>query len=323
MEQIESYAFFLVPGFSAMAFFSAIEPLRVANRLSQRTIFAWRLFSSDGGAVEASNGMRVMVDGPLDETAPILTICAGFEPKQGERPALLKALRRMVRAGAVIGAMDTGAYALARAGLIDDCKVTLHWEAVPAFREEFPHIRVSDELFEFHDRVFTCAGGTAALDMMLDMIGRRHGPTLAAAVSEQFIHDRIRGPSDRQRLTPAARLGTRDSRVLAIVAQMERHIEHPLDLGRLARGAAITRRQMERLFDLHLAAGPAAYYRGLRLERARTLVGSTDLALIEVAMATGFTSESSLSRAYRQRFSRPPSADRVAMSHAFKPHLTG
>lgn len=323
MEQIESYAFFLVPGFSAMAFFSAIEPLRVANRLSPRTIFEWRLFSADGHAVEASNGMRVMVDGPLDESASILTICAGFEPKRGERPAFLAALRRMARAGAVLGAMDTGAYALARAGLIDDCKVTLHWEAVPAFREEFPNIGVSDELFEFHDRVFTCAGGTAALDMMLDLIGRRHGATLAAAVSEQFIHDRIRGPGDRQRLTPAARLGTRDSRVLGIVEQMDRHIEHPLDLAALARSVRLTRRQMERLFEAHLSIGPAAYYRGLRLERARTLVRDTDLALIEVAMATGFTSESSLSRAYRQRFERPPSSDRALMSHAFKHHLPG
>ena len=194
---------------------------------------------------------------------------------------------------------------------------------MPAFREEFPHIRVSDELFEFHDRFFTCAGGTAALDMMLDMISRRHGAGLAAAVSEQFIHDRIRSPSDRQRPTPATRLGTRDSRVLAIVEQMDRHIEHPLELAALARSARITRRQMERLFDVHLAIGPAAYYRGLRLERARTLVRDTDLALIEVAMATGFTSDSSLSRAYRQRFDRSPSTDRLPMSHAFKHHLAG
>jgi AraC family carnitine catabolism transcriptional activator len=252
-----------------------------------------------------------MVDGPLDEAVPILTICAGFDPQRGEEPGLLMALRRMARRGAILGAMDTGTYALARAGLIGDRKVTLHWEAVPAFREEFPKIRVSDELYEFHDRLFTCAGGTAALDMMLDLIGRRHGLSLAAAVSEQFIHDRIRSPSDRQRLTLPARLGTRDSRILSIVEQMECHIEQPLGLVELARGASITRRQMERLFDTHLAIGPAGYYRGLRLERARTLVCSTDLSLIEVAMATGFTSESSLCRAYRQRFTVPPSADRA------------
>ncbi|MES1976158.1 MAG: GlxA family transcriptional regulator [Pseudomonadota bacterium] len=315
---IETYAFFLVPGFSAMAFFSATEPLRVANRLSPEPVFAWRLFSRDGGAVEASNGMRIMVDGPLDETVPNLTICAGFDPKRGEWPGLLAALRRMARRGATLGAMDTGIYALARAGLIGDRKITLHWEAVPAFREEFPEVRVSDELFEFHDRLFTCAGGTAALDMMLDMIGRHHGAALAAAVSEQFIHDRIRSPSDRQRLALAMRLGTRDSRILEIVGQMERHIEQPLELAALARSTAITRRQMERLFASQLAVGPAGYYRGLRLERARTLICNTDVPLIEVAMATGFTSESSLSRAYRQRFRLPPSADRAAMSHAFK-----
>jgi transcriptional regulator GlxA family with amidase domain len=315
---VETHAFFLVPGFSAMAFFSAIEPLRVANRLAAEPMFDWKMFSRDGLAVEASNNMRIMVDGPLDEGAPHLTICAGFDPTRGEEPALLAALRRMARRGATLGAMDTGTYALARAGLIGDRKVTLHWEAVPAFCEEFPEIRVSDELYEFHDRLFTCAGGTAALDMTLDMIGRRHGAALAAAVSDQFIHDRIRSPGDHQRLALAARLGTRDSRVLAIVGKMERNLEQPVDLGELARAVAITRRQMERLFLNELSVGPAGYYRGLRLDRARTLICSTDMPLIEVAMATGFTSESSLGRAYQQRFAIPPGSERAAMSHAFK-----
>lgn len=301
-----------------MAFFSAIEPLRVANRLAPEPIFKWRMFSGDGAAVEASNGMRIMADGPLDESVPNLTICAGFDPARGEEPALLAALRRMARRGATLGALDTGTYALARAGLIGDRKVTLHWEAVPAFREEFPDIRVSDELYEFHDRLFTCAGGTAALDMMLDMIGRQHGAALAAAVSDQFIHDRIRSSGDHQRLALAARLGTRDSRVLAIVGQMERNLEQPIDLTELARTASITRRQMERLFIAELVIGPASYYRGLRLDRARTLICSTDLSLIEVAMATGFTSESSFGRAYRQRFAIPPSSERAAMSRVFK-----
>lgn len=311
MNQVETIAFLLVPGFSAMAFFAAIEPLRVANRLAPAPLFAWRLASADGYAVEASNGMRVMVDGRIDELAPMLIVCAGFDPQRGETPEALAALRRMARRGAIIGAMDTGTHVLAKAGLLGDQPVTMHWEAVPAFREEFPGIRVTHELFETHDRISTCAGGTAALDMMLDMIGRRHGEALAAAVSEQFIHERIRGPKDHQRLNLSARLGTSDSRIIKIVELMERHIEDPLELEALAERVAITRRQMERLFEGQLSTGPASYYRSLRLDRARMLVRDTDMPLIEVAMATGFTSESSLSRAYRQRFSHPPSAERA------------
>ncbi|HEY0315284.1 MAG TPA: GlxA family transcriptional regulator [Sphingomonas sp.] len=307
---VETISFLLVPGFSALAFFSAIEPLRVANRLAGRRLFAWRIQSAGGGPVKASNGMALDADGPLDERSATLVLCAGFEPQQGETPELMAALRRMWRRGATIGAMDTGTYLLARAGLLGDRAVTMHWEAVPAFRERFPDIPVTDELFETHQRLFTCAGGTAALDMMLDWIGRQHGAPLAAAVSEQFIHDRIRSAGDRQRLALSARLGTGDSRVLATVGQMERHIEAPLSLELLARRGGVTRRQMERLFESHLGVGPAEHYRTLRLERARTLVRSTDLAMIEIAMATGFGSESSLARAYRRHYGHPPGSER-------------
>ena len=307
---VETLSFFLVPGFSALAFFSAIEPLRVANRLAEICLFDWRIQSAHGGPVEASNGMALPVDGPLDEGAATLVICAGFEPEQGETPELLASLRRMWRRGATIGAMDTGIHLLACAGLLGGRAVTMHWEAVPAFLERFPATPVTDELFKTHERLFTCAGGTAALDMMLDWIGRRHGPMLAAAVSEQFIHDRIRGAGDRQRLALSVRLGTGDSRLLTIVEQMERHIESPLTVDALAQGVGITRRQTERLFEGLLGIGPAEYYRSLRLERARTLARSTDLAMIEIAMATGFASESSLARAYRRQFGRPPSSER-------------
>lgn len=186
----------------------------------------------------------------------------------------------------------------------------MHWEAIPAFQEEFPTIDVSGELFEAHERLFTCAGGTAALDMMLHMIAKKHGAALAAAVSEQFIHERIRNSADPQRLALAARLGVRNSRILTIVAQMEKHVEKPLTLEEIASRAGITRRQMERLFEIHMEMGPACYYRVLRLTSAQNLILYTDMPLTDVAIATGFTSASSLSRAYRQHFGKPPSAER-------------
>lgn len=308
----EPIGFLLVPKFSAMAFFSAVEPLRVANRLAGRALFAWRVLSADGAPVEASSGMRLMVDGALAEAGrlPTLIVCAGFEPERAATRPLLGSLRRLSRAGVALGALDTGAFLLARAGLARDVPVTMHWEAVPAFREAFPEIAVSDELFEVAERFFTCAGGTAALDLMLDMIARKHGAALAVAVSEQFIHDRIRRAHDQQRMALGLRLGVTDGRVLAIVARMEAHLEQPLAASALADGAGITVRQMERLFRDHLAASPAAYYRGLRLERARQLLRQTDLGVVEVALAAGFSSASALARRYRARFGRAPSDDR-------------
>ena len=306
----ETYCFYLVPGFSAMGFVAAMEPLRVANRLAQRAVFAWRLFSADGAPVEASCGLKVAVDGPLDETATALIVCAGFEPRRGITRPLIAALRRMTRKGTVLGAIDTGVYLLAEAGLIGEQPVTLHWEAAPAFREDFPEVRVTEDLFVLGERLFTCAGGTAAIDMMLERIALRQGQALARAVSDQFIHTRIRPHEEHQRLDLGARIGTRDPRLVAVIARMERDIENPAQLEDLAAAAGVTRRQLERLFMAHFGMGPAAYYRNIRLDRARSFLAETSLPLIEVAVATGFSSKSAMARAYVQKFGRPPGAER-------------
>ena len=306
----EKYGFYLVPGFSALGFVSAMEPLRVANRLAGRTIYSWTLHSADGAPVQASCGLTFGVDGPLDEDAATLILCAGFEPRRGITPRLTAALRRMERRGAVFGALDTGAYLLAAAGLIGQTPVTLHWEAVPAFREDYPLVRVTEELFRIDDRLFTCAGGTASIDLMLDLVARGQGLGLARAVSEQFIHNRIRERGERQRLALSARLGTENPHLLAIVTMMESAIEQPMSLEALARAVGITRRQMERLFVAHFGIGPAAHYRALRLERARTLLRETAMPLVDVAVATGFGSKATLARGYNAAFGHAPGAER-------------
>lgn len=307
----ERIGFLLVPGFSAMAFFSAIEPLRVANRLSGRRLYVWRIYALQSDPVEASNGMRLVPDVPFgDERPPTLIVCAGFHPERAEAKSTLATLRKFARAGVRLGALDTGAHVLARAGLLNGSRVSIHWEAAPAFREEFPDIEVTGELFEVGDRMFTCAGGTAALDLMLAMIGARHGASLACAVSEQFIHDRIRTSRDHQRMELAARLQVHNEKVLQVLELMERSIEQVVDIAALADAVCVTPRQLERLFERALGQSPARYYRNLRLDRAQHLLRETALSVVQVAVATGFNSASSLARAYRQCFGRSPSLDR-------------
>ena len=309
---LEAVGFLLIPQFSMMAFFSAVEPLRIANRLAGRSLYRWSAYSPDGQPVEASNGMCLMVEGGIEALAglPSLFVCAGFAPERHESRRLLAALRTLSRQGVTLGALDTGAHVLAKAGLMDGVRVTMHWEAVPAFREEFPDIEVSDALFEVGRHRITCAGGTAALDMMLDLIARRHGLELATAVSEQLIHASIRERDAHQRMHVSNRLGITDRRILKIVELMEANLEVPLDNEALARASGVSARQLERLFRAHLATTPYGYYLRLRLERARHLLRQTDMPILEVAIATGFSSASCLSRSYRALFSLPPSRDR-------------
>jgi AraC family carnitine catabolism transcriptional activator len=294
-----------------MAFFSAIEPLRVANRLAGRPLFLWRIYGLRGDPVEASNGMRIVVDATFGaERPPTLIVCAGFHPERAEAKSTLAILRRFARSGVRLGALDTGTHVLAKAGLLDGARVSIHWEAAPAFREDFPGIEVTGELFEIQDRIFTCAGGTAALDLMLAMIAARHGAELANAISEQFIHDRIRSSRDHQRMELAVRLRVHNEKVLRVIGLMEAGLEQVWDLGELARAVSVTRRQLERLFETTLGHSPASYYRDLRLTRARHLLRQTSLSVVQVAVATGFNSGSALARAYRDRYGRAPRADR-------------
>jgi transcriptional regulator GlxA family with amidase domain len=307
----ERIGFLLVSGFSAMAFFSAIEPLRVANRLAGRSLYEWRIYALHADPVEASNGMRLVPDLPFGaERPPTLIVCAGFNPERAESKSTLATLRRFARAGVRLGALDTGAHVLAKAGLLDGFRVSIHWEAAPAFREEFPNIEVTGELFEMQDGIFTCAGGTAALDLMLAVIGAQHGLGLACAISEQFIHDRIRTSRDHQRMELAARLQVHNDKVLQVIELMESCIEQVMDVGALAEAVSVTPRQLERLFDTALGQSPVRYYRNLRLDRAQHLLRETSLSVVQVAVATGFNSVSSLSRAYRDCYGRPPSSDR-------------
>ncbi|MGN8160182.1 GlxA family transcriptional regulator [Salinisphaera sp. SWV1] len=302
-------SYLLIDGFSMMAFVAATEPFRIANRLAGADLYAWRLLSESGGAVAASNGMRVLPDAGIGQAAipARLAICSGFLEAGAPSRALARWLRRCDAAGAVLGGIDTGCFALAAAGLLDGRRVTLHWESLPAFRERFPLVAAVESLYEIGPRRFSCAGGMAATDMALAGIAADHGPVLARAVAEQLIHDRARDPDARQRQSIVKRLGIHSPPLVQAVALMENHLETPLPLAVIARRTARSPRQLQRLFEAELQATPGAWYRRLRLDHAATLIEETDRSMTEIAAASGFASTTTFSRAFRQQFGVSPS----------------
>lgn len=304
--------FLLVPNFSMIAFSCAVETLRHANRISGQHLYQWQLYSADGGPVRASNGIDFSPEGDLEKAVTLRTmvVCAGIDAQRFQNKTVTSWLRRMARAGADIGALCTGSHLLARAGLLDGYRCTIHWENLAGFIEEFPELDVTNELFEIDRNRFTCSGGTAAIDLMLNMIGRQHGPGLAAAVADQFMHDRIRDQHDRQRMSLPARLGVRHPKLLAVIELMEKNLEEPLSRSELARSAGLSTRQLERLFRKYLGRSPARYYLELRLDRARLLLLQTNMSIIDVALACGFVSASHFSKCYRDYFGHTPRKER-------------
>lgn len=307
----ETIAFLLMPGFSAMGFISAIEPLRVANRFGGQ-LYRWQVLSLDGAAVQASNGMSVNADAALgdNERLQMLLVVAGFEPLEHAGPRLLQVLRRLDHDGVILGGIDTGAMVLAEAGLLDGHRATLHWEALAAFKERFPRLQATQELFEIDRRRITCAGGTASIDLMLHLIARTHGNELAVRVSEQFVLGRIRQRQDHQRMQIGARYGITNKKLTHAISEMEQHIEPPLGTLELAELVKVTRRQLERLFRLHLNQTPSGFYLALRLDKARQLLTQTDMTVTQVSLACGFELPSYFTRRYRLRFGHSPREER-------------
>ena len=309
--------FLLVPQFSMIAFAASIEPLRLANRVSGKALFAWRTYSPDGLPIAASNGILVSVDGAYRDVGPMpeIIVCAGVDVTRLDHDALIAKLRRLAFYGTSIGAVCTGSHVLARAGLLDGYRCTIHWENYEAFREEFPALDVTQELFEIDRNRFTCAGGTAAIDMMLALISNKKGPDIAALVTDELIHHRMRDAGEMQRMEIRARLGVAHPKVLSVVTSMEENIEEPLSCADLARRGGLSPRQLERLFQRYLDSTPSRYYSALRLERARQLLLQTAMPILAVGLACGFVSPSHFSKCYSDHFGKTPSEERRGTGH--------
>ncbi|MDA8870495.1 GlxA family transcriptional regulator [Rhizobiaceae bacterium] len=312
--------FFLVPDFSMIAFATAIEALRLANRVSGRPLYRWRLASVDGSPVKASNGVEVSVNTALEAERRLLSgsdrpsmvfICSGVHVERFDARPVHGWLREEFKRGVAVGGLCTGAHILAAAGLLSGRRCAIHWENLPGFQERFPNVDVKADLFETDGNVWTCAGGTAALDMMLSIIGEENEESLINAICEQALTDRVRGPHDRQRLPLRARLGVQNTRILSIIEMMEANLTEPQTLVEIAGRAGLSRRQIERLFRGHMGRSPARYYLEIRLDRARHLLLQSTLPVIEVAVACGFVSASHFSKCYRELYGRSPLQERA------------
>ena len=308
----ELYGFFLIPGFSMLSFTSALDPLRAANRLSGKELYDWRVISSDGGQVCSSAGIEVVAQASVAEVERLanVIIIGGIDTHLYEDRAVFGWLRRLARQGCRIGALSTGSYLLARSGLLDGYRCTVHWENLAGFQEAFPDLEVSAELFEIDRTRFTCSGGTASLDLMLSLIVLEHGRELAIQVAEQFFHERIRDSHDQQRMALRSRLGISHPKLLKVIGMMEENLEEPWPRSELARRAELSTRQLERLFRKYLGRTPTRYYLELRLYRARALLNQTAMSVLDVALACGFVSASHFSKCYREFFHRTPREER-------------
>jgi AraC family carnitine catabolism transcriptional activator len=189
-------------------------------------------------------------------------------------------------------------------------RTTMHWEAASSFKEGHPTVQVVPERFLIEDNRISSSGGLSSLDMMLNIIWASHSYELAADVAEQFMYHRILGANESQRMKLRNRLMTTNRKLIKAVSLMEDNLTSNLSIREIAEKALVSQRELERLFAKELNTTPKKYYRKLRLEHARQLLHQTELSVLEVSLACGFSSAAYLSAIYKDEFGIQPSKDR-------------
>ncbi|WP_132695899.1 GlxA family transcriptional regulator [Rhodovulum steppense] len=314
----QDLVFVLLDRFTMLSFAGAIEPFRIANRMSGKTLYRWRLAGEGGDWATCSNGARIALDMDLDALGrdEIVLVCGGIDVQAATTKRLVGWLRREARQGRVIAGLCTAAHALARAGLLDGRRATIHWENQDSFAEDFPEIELTKSVFVIDGNRMSTAGGTASIDLAITMIARTHGLDLANAVADQLIYSSIRTDQDTQRLSVPTRIGVRHPKLSQVIKVMEKNLEDPISPATLARDVGMSTRQLERLFRRYLSRSPKRYYMELRLAKARNLLMQTDMSVINVALACGFASPSHFSKCYRAHYATTPYRERGSRGDA-------
>lgn len=305
----------VTPYFNLATTTAFVDPFRVANYLSGEAIFSWTLLSSEGGQIICSNGLSVQtasLSDHADSTPDFVVVSSSWTPEVHQTKPITSALKGWAGKQVRLGALDTGTFILARAKLMKNRLATVHYEHLDALIEQFPDIRSSESLYVIDGDRFTCCGGQASTDLALHLLREFKGNNFVNSVARYLFHHQLRAPDTRQNPELIEPCGQKTPEVIRkAINLMEQHLESPWSIPIICSELEISQRHLNRLFKTYVNKSPVVYYRDIRLDRARCLVTQTELKLTEIAIASGFTSQTHFTRAYSQRFGMAPSKDRI------------
>lgn len=309
------FGFLLINDFTLISLSSAIEPLRMANRICRRDFYKWTTFSETGAAVSASDGLSINVDRSIDAkdglgSLDAIIVCGGRRIERNTSRPLSNWLKSVSKKGVGLGAICTGSYLLAEAGLLDGYRCSIHWENMASLSDLFPDVSVNRNIFTIDRNRYTSSGGTTPVDMMLHFISVQLGNDIVAGVAEQFIYERVRQSDDEQRIPLKYALGHQSEKLVIAADLMEANVKEPISQEELAAYVGLSRRQLQRLFQRYLLCTPSRHYLQVRLQRARLLLRQTSMSLVEISAATGFVSSSHFSKSYKEYYGHSPSIER-------------
>ena len=306
------YGFLLTPDFTLIAFSSAVEVLRMANLTSQQELYRWSVLSLDDQRVASSTSLEIQPNLPFAHARELdaLFVCAGVNVRKNWNAKLGTELRRLAAANMPLGALCTASYLLAKAGVLDEHRCTVHWEYLSSMREEFPRLTVKDDIFEIDRKRYTCAGGTAPLDLMLYLVSRDYGRDVAFGIAEEFTVERIRDLGETQEVSVRNQSPGAPDYLSDAVQLMKHNVSERLFVEEIAEYLKVSTRQLERAFKRYFNTSPSQYYLRVRLNAARNLLRHSSMTVRAIAIETGFKSLQHFSKCYFDHFKVRPTQER-------------
>ncbi|WP_219929159.1 GlxA family transcriptional regulator [Albidovulum aquaemixtae] len=289
-----------------------IDILRDAEYVTGRRNFEWFTISADGAEVAAMNHLRIRADYSIENTpaCDVVVVCAGLGGHLIDDDRVFRWLRKQYSDNVVVGSIATGTWVLAKAGLLHDHKCTVHWEDIPAFEETYPRIDVARMLYVRDRQIFTCTGGTAAIDLFLQFVTESLGAEVSSDVARQIIHQSVRVGSDLLPIKDSPYLNIPNRALHDATVMMHDNLENPVPISDIAKRVGVSQKHLERLFRSFFRSTPQLHYRTIRLDHARALVRLTKFEIWQIAIIAGFSSAQYFSRCYRSKFSITPTEER-------------
>ncbi|MGO3859465.1 GlxA family transcriptional regulator [Neisseriaceae bacterium CLB008] len=307
--------FIVLDGFSMIAFSNAIEAFRMANYVRQQELYHFHVAGLVGSHSLASNNIAVIHTAQMHQllTCDLVFVCGGFDLQKLNNHSLKTWLQRLAQQSIPLGGLCTGSYALADAGLMSNYQASIHWENMLTAKEKFKHVQFNLTIFTIDRDRYTCSGGSAPLDLCINIVKLHHGRKLSEEIAEQFTLSTLRKEDELQHIPLPVQNNSGYNYVIEALALMDANLEDPLPIRELAQFLNISVRQLERWFKTYFSKPPQQYYTELRLQHAKRLLKQTNMSIMDISLACGFSNPSSFSKAYRSQFQLTPRATRVAL----------
>ena len=305
-----SFEIFVQPKFSDLEVASTTTTLALANEMLGRDRFRWRYTSNEPGLINSRCGALVRAEPAVfDHNLSDFLIVVGGRGVSKE--AWMPRVRAMQRKKRLVVLLSDAATAYIRASRNSVQNLTTHWADVQVLEETGDYPNLSLRYAEIAHGIVTSPGSNYSTELTISLIEKYLSPRQFSEIGSRLIIQTVRSPLADQPRSSSYLDNLFGEQVSGAIQLMERNIDDPISTREISNGIGLSVRQLERLFSSSFGISPGRYYRDLRVDKAHALIIGTSMKLIEVAVATGFGSTSSLASAYRAKFGKTP---RVARS---------